>query len=485
MDSFVPFLISVTQIGQALFASGHVVLFKRDVRAAIGWIAVIWLVPFGGTLLYLLFGINRIVRRARREMARREMARRPMPSTKPQAANPSEDPVPLPALDADTIAFLSVARLVGRISKIAAVDGNDIEILPSGAVAYQQMLAAIEGAQSSIGLMTYIFDNDEVGVKFADALIRAQRRGCMVRVLIDGVGARYSYPSISRYLQRGGVSFSEFLPGWYPLFIAYANLRNHRKVLAIDGRLAFTGGMNIRIGHARDHPPESVILDQHFRIRGPVVAQLVDVFADDWAFCTREVLAGDIWFPQINKEGDIIARAIAAGPDEAFERIRWTILGALSQAARRVRIVTPYFLPDSALATALALAALRGVSVEILLPAKGNLRLVRWASRAKLSLLAARNCQIWLTPEPFDHAKLMSVDGAWAMIGSANWDPRSLRLNFELNVECYSTAFTAHVDRMIDGRIAVAQRLTLADLQNRSLLEKLRDGACWLLSPYL
>jgi cardiolipin synthase len=161
------------------------------------------------------------------------------------------------------------------------------------------------------------------------------------------------------------------------------------------------------------------------------------------------------------------------------------MLGAMSQARERIRIVTPYFLPDTALSTTLQLAALRGVGIDIAFPERNNLRLVQWASWAKIFQFLARDCRVWLTPPPFDHSKLMTVDGLWSLIGSMNWDPRSLRLNFEFGVECYDAALAAEVDALIDHKIGMSRPLTLADVHARSFPTKLRDGAAWLLSPYL
>ncbi len=275
--------------------------------------------------------------------------------------------------------------------------------------AYAAMLDAIDRAERTVGLTTYIFDRDPTGESFAAALARAVKRGVEARVLIDGVGVRYSYPAITGLLRREGVTSAEFLPSLFPLSLHYANLRNHRKILVADGRVGFTGGLNIRQGHSERAGP-GCIRDVHFRLQGPVVAHLAETFAEDWAFTTGELLSGDGWFPPIPPAGSVFARGIAAGPDEAFERVRWAILGAISQARERIRIVTPYFLPDTALATALQVAALRGVEIDIAFPRKNNLRLVQWASWAKIFQFLARGCRVWLTPPPFDHSKLMTVD---------------------------------------------------------------------------
>ncbi|QLH39019.1 MAG: PLDc N-terminal domain-containing protein [Defluviicoccus sp.] len=483
LQALAPALLATFQLLLAAVVSAHVILHKRDVRAAIGWLGLIWLVPLAGSVLYALFGINRIRRRASGLKAHRSPLR---PDARHAAAAPASvpcggqqlrdaaPPQPLPAL----------ARLMDRVAGMPLVHGNHILPLAGGVAAYAAMLHAIETANRTLALSTYIFDADATGRRFVDALAAAAHRGVAVRVLIDGVGGRYSRPLVLTLLRERGVTAVEFLPSLFPLSLHYANLRNHRKILVADGRIGFTGGMNIRQGHCLDEGRDAID-DIQFELHGPVVGHLMDTFADDWAFASGELLSGEDWFPRLPAAGPVTARGIAAGPDEAAERIRWAILGALSEARQRVRIVTPYFLPDATLSTALNLATLRGIALDIVLPARNNLRLMQWASWAKLARFLIHGCRVWLTPPPFDHGKLMTVDGAWSLIGSANWDPRSLRLNFELNVEAYDVSFASKLDDLIDARIARARPVTLDDVERRPLAFKLRDGAAWLLSPYL
>jgi cardiolipin synthase len=365
--------------------------------------------------------------------------------------------------------------------------GNRIRPLVNGDEAFPAMLAAIESAQKSISLCTYIFDNDPSGRDFVAALGRAVKRGVEVRVLIDSAGARYSFPSILHKLRHHKVRCARFLPSslFAPWRVATINLRNHRKVLAIDGRLAFTGGMNIRHGNVLNAKPKSPVQDLHFSVEGPAVEQLQEAFVNDWAFTTREILSGDKWFPELKEIGDAIARVISDGPDADFEKLRWTLLGALAEAQTSVQILTPYFLPDTALITALKLAALRGVRVDIILPARNNLPFVQWASRSMWWQVLERSCHLWLMTGPFDHSKLMIVDGHWVLLGSANWDARSLRLNFELNVECYGRDFAQQMGKIVESKLRGAHEVTLKEMDRRPLPSKLRDAIMRLFSPFL
>jgi cardiolipin synthase len=474
LTRFWPHLAAGFDLVAAVLASLHALLNKRDSRAATLWIGLIWVVPVLGPLLYLVLGVNRIRRRARMLGVHETLSRSVLPDLD-EREHPAAEHLNL------------LARAVGQVVGRPLAPGNQVRPLVNGDEAFPAMLAAIEAAKTSISFSTYIFDNDGSGKQFAAAFGRATQRGVQVRVLVDAAGLRYSWPSIIRQLKQAGVRFARFLPSSLlaPWRVASINLRNHRKLLVLDGRVAFTGGMNIRDGNRLGSQPRSPVQDLHFRAEGPVVAQLQEVFANDWEFTTGEALTGQDWFPKLPECGTAVARAIIDGPDADFEKLRWTLLAALAEAQTSVQILTPYFLPDMALITALNLAALRGVRVDIILPEKSNLPFVQWASRALWWQVLERGCRLWLTPPPFDHSKLMVVDGHWVLFGSANWDPRSLRLNFELNVECYGRAFATEMESVIHQKLRQAREVTLAEADARSLPARIRDAAARLFSPYL
>jgi cardiolipin synthase len=460
-------------------ATGHAVLHKRDSRAAIAWVGLVWLVPVVGTILYFIFGVNRIRHKA-------ILLRRTLERYRAQAAHPECPPEELQRHLPEHREHLSMlARVVGSVVQRPLLPGNRIEPLVNGEEAYPAMLEAIHQARQTVSLSAYIFDRDDVGVVFAQALGEAVRRGVEVRVLIDAAGLRYSWPSILHTLRHERVKVARFLPSFAPWHLMSLNLRTHRKILVVDGRLGFTGGMNIRAGHCLLRHPSKPVQDIHFRVQGPVVGHLQEVFADDWLFTTGESLRGEGWFPSTESAGPVLARGVTDGPDENFEKLLWTLLGALSIARHSVRIVTPYFLPDPAVVSALNLAAMRGVQVDIILPARVNLPLVLWASRAMWWQVLQHGCRVWLTPPPFDHSKLMLVDGCWVLLGSANWDARSLRLNFEFNLECYDADLAQRLDQWVEMKRRSAHPVTLAEVDGRALPARLRDGLARLLTPYL
>jgi len=474
LSRFWPHLVAGLDLLAALIASMHALLHKRDPRAATLWLGLIWLLPVLGPVLYLAFGFNRIRRRAI-SLGVHKAISRPIPDDLGESQQPGAEHLQM------------LARVVGRVVARPLTSGNQVQPLVNGDEAFPAMLAAIESATTSISLATYIFDNDASGNQFVAALGRAVARGVAVRVLIDAAGARYSWPPIASKLKQAHIPFAKFLPSslFAPWRVATINLRNHRKILVVDGLTGFTGGINLRHGNVLADQPERPVQDLHFRVAGPVVAHLQEAFASDWAFATGETLAEDLWFPELQECGNVIARGIIDGPDADYDKLRWTLLAALAEAQSSVQILTPYFLPDSALVTALNLAALRGVRVDILLPAKNNLAVMHWASRALWWQVLERGCRIWLTPPPFDHSKLMIVDGHWTLLGSANWDARSLRLNFELNVECYGRDFAEEMTKIIERKIRGAQEVTLAEADARSYPVKVRDAVARLFSPYL
>jgi cardiolipin synthase len=472
-------LVGALTILLSVIASAHAIRHKRDARAAVSWVGLIWLVPIFGPVFYGLLGINRIRRRAT-ELQRESLDLALTTGERPQGHDELKETLP-----EGTAHLTAIAQLVDRVTEVPLTKGNRLTPLVNGDTAFPAMIEAIESAQHSVALSTYIFDNDIVGQRFANALERAVRRRVEVRVLIDGLGSHYSFPSMVRVLRERGLRVSRFLHSFFPWRMPYMNLRNHRKILVADGLVGFTGGMNIRTDHMLSEQPRAPVQDVHFRIEGPVVSHLAHAFAEDWAFSTGEILLGGQWFPSIGEIGSVAARGISDGPDQDLEKIQWTMLGALARAERRVQIVTPYFLPNQAMITSLNVAAMRGVQVDIVLPEKSNLPFVRWASTAQLWQMLQRGCRVFLTPPPFDHSKLMIVDGAWGLVGSANWDPRSLRLNFEFCVECYDAGFARSLEQLVEEKLGRAQRLAKADVDARSLPVQLRDGVARLFAPYL
>ena len=464
----------------AVVAATHALLHKRDPRAAWGWIAVCWLFPLAGAILYYLFGINRVETKAVRVFGSE------LPETLPRCP---DQPPRISGADPEEVREL--IRLGWAMSGRRLRGGNRIDPLHDGGQAYPAMLAAIAAARHTVDLSSYIFRNDAAGKMFAEALAGAQQRGVTVRVLLDGL-ADFAYrPRGSRLLRKHGLQPALFLPLrlWPPML--HINLRNHRKLLIVDGETGFTGGMNIQQGHLATAGAEPKIADLHFRIRGSLVRQLAQVFLSDWSFAAGKPAPDAVDTGPCEEEeqapaqGDHASRVITEGPNEDIDRLVMVLIGALATAHDRVWFMTPYFLPPSPLMSALQSAALRGIDVSIIIPQRSDQRWMDWATRHILRHLLRRQVKVFLRPAPFAHTKLLIVDDWYVQFGSANLDTRSLRLNFELMVENYgeplATKMAAHFSEVRRASRAVEPK----DLDSRRFPARFRDALCWLFSPYL
>ena len=445
----------------------HILLNKREVASAVGWIGLVWFAPILGAISYLVFGVNRVKRRAR--------------LLRPPDGEPSDPSAwPRPGVG-DTLEPLE--RGIGRITARPLLAGTTVQAYQNGDEAYPPMLAAIASAKVSVGLSSYIFRDDRWGGRFIEALSAAAARGVAVRVLIDGIGGGWLLSPAYRRLRRQGVTADRFMHSWLPWRMPFLNLRSHKKVLLVDGLFGFTGGMNIADENVMATHPKAPVQDLHFRIDGPVVSQLAEAFAEDWDFAANEDLAGDNWSPEIPPRPGSLARVIDSGPDEDLEKVEFAVLQAVGSARTSIAVMTPYFLPDERLITALTLAAMRGVAVSLVVPAASNHVLVDWATQANIGPLLSGGARIWRSPPPFHHTKLMVVDDGWCLIGSCNWDIRSFRLNFELCVEVYDHALAATLTAI--QQRARGSELTQAELDDRSLSVRIRDAAARLMLPYL
>ncbi len=459
----------------------HALLRKRNPRSALGWAVVALFLPLVGSLAYFAFGIGRSESRAAKLMRAAKLEA----ITHQDYLHGGTSPDHPPGHVSDEFfnkKYSPFARIGLQLTGRTLSAGNTVTPLFNGDEAYPQMLRAIYNAEKHIYLTTYIFNAGSAAKGFCDALQNAAMRGVDVRVIVDGLGARlYSFSWPWKELTKHGVKVAEFLPPrMYPPNFAI-NLRNHRKVLVADG-VGFTGGMNISDNHVKAHEKFSV-QDVHFMCKGPVVAQLREAFLLDWGFCTHDY--STVNHSQEYMCGKALCRMVLDGPGSGQDPLHELIYGIVSASNQTVRIMTPYFLPTREVMGALKAASARGVDVRVILPAKNNLIFVHWASKQLLQTLLESDVRIFYQPAPFAHTKLFMVDGFYTQIGSANLDARSLRLNFELNVECFDKTLAKKMETYFDDVQTISQEYSLDEHKKITTLAHLRNSACWLFSPYL
>jgi len=464
-------LIFLFHLTLSLYASVHILLYRRQPRTAMLWLLWVWLLPVAGFFLYFSFGCNRVGR----------------PPHRPLPAGPENGP-PLEALS---------SAVSGRPLR----GGNRVKMLQDGTEGYPAMLSAIRRAQRSIDLQSYIFDLDEVGEAVLKAMEEAARRGVRVRVLVDGLAAWSARGPLKRRLRRAGGEARSYWR-WNRAFgQPILNLRNHRKLLVVDSRLAFTGGLNISRRYAKgawsrlrelpdvvagSHP---AVRDLHFALTGPVVKDLDRCFEDDWAHSG----GGGPKLPRakpalLHLRGgadNVRARVIRSGPDEDLERFYEVLLGALSLARHRVDLSTPYFIPDAPLMALLRVLGYRGVKVRLHLPKETDRSFMTWATREYYDDLLDAGVELWEVDPPFVHTKLAVVDSKWVAFGSSNLDNRSFRLNFELNVEAHSTRLATRAEALLETYRHGASRVLRDRKGKEDVWRRLRGAIVNLAAPYL
>ena len=453
--------------------TAHIICRKDDVKSSIGWIGLVWLTPILGSVVYIIFGINRIRRKA---LSLRNKGPDIFTVTG-KSAEEIEKEIPRP--------FLQLMRLGYKVHPQHFALGNRAQAFVNGDKAYPEMCRLIASAKKEVLMQSYIFDNDRAGQMFVKALKQAAKNGAKVKVLVDGVGLNYSKPTIAAALRRTpGIEFSVFLPSKSPINLPFVNLRNHRKILIVDGLAAFFGGMNVAEGNLVQTQPKEPIIDITFKVEGPVVDQMSRVFEEDWIFSGKKHFIPASFRAGGPLPGTMPARIIPDGPDGDYGKIELMALGALSCAQKTVQIVTPYFLPENNILIALEVAAMRGVNVEIILPSKSNILGMDGAMRANFARLLEKGVKIYRTRPPFDHSKIMLVDDSWLFVGSANWDVRSFKLNFECNMECLDKQLAREVGKIIARKKANATAEKWDKNIRPPLWRTLADNALRLLTPY-
>lgn len=367
----------------------------------------------------------------------------------------------------------------------AVLDGNRVELLENGVEIFPAMLDAIEQAEASVSFLTYIYWTGEIAHRTADALARAARRGVDVRVLLDAYGAQKMNARLVRMLTDAGVEVAWFHPlRWYRLH--QVNNRTHRKVLVVDGQVGFTGGVGIAAEWEGDARDSSEWRDDHFRVRGPAVRYLQGAFAEDWREATGEVLLGPRMFRPLEAEGPARVLPLVTSPGGRPSPIGFLYWLALRVARERVDIATPYFLPDDGLIESMGPAIERGVRVRLLVPgAHTDTPLLRAASFARYEMLLSQGVELYEFQPTMMHAKTVSIDGRWSIVGSANFDLRSFELNNEVVLVVDDPGLATCIDASFEADLERARRLDLDDVRAARLSKRIASRLAVTLRAHL
>ncbi len=455
----------------------HALFRKGNPRSALIWVCICLFIPFFGALIYLVFGVNRIQLVTQKwnsyGLYRFEAS---------HAREASQHSFDLKNLSKEQQALTLVGN---KLLSTKVTTGCKVKPLFDGTEAYPEMLAIINSARERIYLSTYIFGSYGVGLEFIKALGAAAQRGVDVKVLIDGVGSLYTRHSARKQLKKLGVDARFFLPvTTNPKDLRYINLRSHVKIMVVDSSIGFTGGMNIHDDNSSKIDQVPKIHDLHFRVEGPVIRDLQDAFLRNWYFNNKQAKHEQLYYDDRSK-GDMVVRAVNSGPYQEQPVTQHLLIAAVNAAEQCVRIMTPYFIIDSALGSALTQASLRGVAVELILPESNNLSFVKGATEALLPTLLNFGIKVYYRQGHFAHTKLFMVDDVYVFLGSSNMDTRSFYLNFEFNLEVYSKALSDQLIAHFEQVKILSTEITCAWLQKQKFIIKLRNSICKLFSPYL
>ena len=425
---------------------------QREPVWSFAWIMAVIFIPVAGLLLFILFGYR--------------------PARKRLVAPPRIE-------RRERIPFIT---LLENNSDAKLTLHNNLEVLHNGDRTFSSIAAALASARESIHIEYYIFCEDKVGNYIAELLEKKAREGVEVRLIFDAVGSwKLSKEFISR-LRASGVEVGRFSPISFPYFTHYLNYRNHRKIVVVDGRIAYTGGINIAERYLKGDTM-GLWYDVHLRVEGEAVADFQRMFLSDWALVSGQTLNDKQYFPASVVTNQAPMQVVGSSVSSRWSAISQAFFAAITGAARTITISTPYFIPSTSLLEALKVAALKGVDVRIVIPARSDSRLVHWATCSFVDGLLAAGVKVYLYTAGFLHSKLIAVDGHMASVGTANMDIRSLEDNSEVSTFIYDREVVAQITETLEGYIANSRRVTPEEWYSRPQVQRFIDAMARLLSP--
>ncbi len=452
---------------------------RRDPVRALSWIAVIVLLPFIGIGLFIFFGQDYRKQKIFNRKEIKDLKQFEHLSYKQlreidSFANP------------EVVSNREIITLLLNNNKSLLTTNNRLEVLNDGRQTFSSLIDALKRAESFIHLEYYIFENDDLGGEIADILKAKAQAGVEVRFIYDDVGSWNLKRSFIRSLREAGVQVHCFMPVVFPWLTSKINYRNHRKIVVIDGKVGFTGGLNIadRYLHGTKHGPWR---DTHLKIQGTAVHMLQLTFLTDWYFATGIQLRDKEKYLTLYDEymGDTAVQIATSGPDSDWATIMQAYFAAINKATDHIYISTPYFTPGESLLTALKVASLSGIDVRIMLPSRSDSKIVYWASRSYVAELLEARIKVYLYNEGFNHSKIMTIDNHFSSIGTANMDNRSFEDNFEVTAMIYDHGITDQIERRFLEDLDGCTKLTRKRWATRSRMDMFKESVARLFSPLL
>jgi cardiolipin synthase len=452
-------------------------LKQREPTSSVAWILLIVVLPVLGGLLFLVFGINRVERKA---VGMKRQTRRILGPSLPELSQ-FESP---PATAREPLQN-GLLRMATQINLMPATLGNRIEVLDETTHTLTLIEEAIESAQQTLHLEYYIWRSDRTGTRLRDMLIQKAREGVAVRFLYDGIGSMTLGRRFLRPMREAGILVASFLPGRAFLHRWSVNLRSHRKILVVDGKVGFTGGMNIGDEYLGKNPQLGIWRDTHLRLHGPAVLQLQQVFVEDWLFATNEELLLAEVFPKPQDCGNVVAQVLVGEPIGDLSTFHSVQFAAINDARKQILLTTSYFVPPESLVTSLETAARQGVRVRLVLSGRSAYFWTLAAGRSYYESLLRAGVEIYEYQHGLMHAKTLTIDGQWSLVGTANFDTRSLFLNFEVGVAVYDETIATQLEEQFERDVARSNRISLEAWLERSESRVLTENVWRLFAPVL
>lgn len=459
---------------------------RREPAATLAWILSVFFLPVIGVVAYYLLARNRFRRQFRAKMQVNQQADDALSMYVYERLSNFDESTLSRFRPVQQNLLELAANSAQTHSGGPAFPDNKVTVFFDAAEKYASLKEAISSAKEHINFQYFIFRGDEVGREVRDRLIERAKAGVEVRVLFDGIGTRNTFPRhFFDGLKEAGGEVAVFLPLRFSKIVEQVNFRNHRKIVVIDGKSGFVGGMNIGNEYLGLHPKIGKWQDAHVKIEGPAVCELQRIFLTDWLFATEQSLAEPRFFPIVDPAGDELVQIVASGPDCHWPTIQQLYFQAIATATKEVLIATPYFIPDASLLMAMETAALRGVNVKIILPSVNDQRFVTSAGRSYYEELLQAGVRIYEFHDGFLHAKTLAIDGRYGSIGSANMDVRSFTLNFEVSAFVHSEKFVQTLKEQFERNIIFSEEIELDAFLMRPQGRKLRESFAQLLSGVL